>query len=203
MNIPESVAQTVVFATPKGNMDILEGMCSNKAMTKAAKQSVIPVERIASRIYLIRDEKVMLDRDLAELYDVKAIALHQQVKRNIERFPDDFMFQLNDEEVEILVSQNVIPSRKVLGGSLPYAFTQEGVAMLSSVLRSKRAVQVNIAIMRTFVRMREILAKHKDVARKIEEHDHHIAVLYEHVKRLLEPPRSKKRKIGYIWDEDK
>jgi hypothetical protein len=89
---------------------------------------IIPIERIAASIYLIRDEKVMLDRDLADLYGVKAIALRQQVKRNIDRFPDDFMFQLNDEEVEVLVSQNVIPSRKVLGGSLPYAFTQEGVA---------------------------------------------------------------------------
>ena len=95
----------------------------------------------------------MLDRDLAELYGVKTIALRQQVKRNLERFPEDFMFQLTPEEGDVLVSQNVIPSKRSLGGSLPYAFTQEGVAMLSSVLRSRRAVEVNIAIMRAFVRL--------------------------------------------------
>jgi hypothetical protein len=167
-----------------------------------SEQAVIPIERIASCIYLIRDEKVMLDRDLSELYDVKAIALRQQVKRNMDRFPDDFMFRLNDEEVEILVSQNVIPSRKVLGGHLPYAFTQEGVAMLSSVLRSPRAVQVNIAIMRTFVRLREMLATHKDIARKIDEHDRQIANLYAHVERLLRTPEPKKNPIGYIWPKD-
>ncbi len=140
----------------------------------------------------------MLDRDLAELYGVKAIALRQQVKRNPERFPDDFMFQLAEEEVDILLSQNVIPSRKVLGGALPYAFTQEGVAMLSSVLRSKRAIQVNISIMKTFVRMREVLATHKDLARKVEKHDKEIAALYEYLQKLLAPPKSSKRKIGYL-----
>ena len=172
-------------------------------MTKAKKTSIIPIERIASQIYLIRNEKVMLDRDLANLYEVKAIALRQQVKRNIARFPEDFMFQLNDEEVNMLVSQNVIPSRKVLGGSLPYVFTQEGVSMLSSVLRSKRAVQVNISIIRTFVRLRQMLATHEDVARKIEEHDQHIALLYSELKKLLQPPDSaKKNPIGFIWDED-
>lgn len=166
------------------------------------KQSVIPIERIAGAIYLIRNQKIMLDRDLAELYDVKAIALRQQVKRNKERFPEDFMFQLNDEEVEILVSQNVIPSRKVLGGSLPYAFTQEGVAMLSSILRSARAVQVNITIMRTFVRMREVLATHKDVAQKIEQHDKQIAALYEYIRKFLEQPKTKKNPIGYIYPKE-
>ncbi len=140
----------------------------------------------------------MLDRDLANLYSVKAIALRQQVKRNIDRFPDDFMFQLTDVEVAILVSQNVIPSRKVLGGTLPYAFTQEGVAMLSSVLRSKQAVLVNINIMRTFVRMRELLATNKELARKVEKHDKEIAALYDYHQKLLEPTKSPKRRIGYI-----
>ncbi|PUB88037.1 MAG: DNA-binding protein [gamma proteobacterium symbiont of Ctena orbiculata] len=163
---------------------------------------IIPIERIAASIYLIRDEKVMLDRDLADLYGVKAIALRQQVKRNIDRFPDDFMFQLNDEEVEALVSQNVIPSRKVLGGSLPYVFTQEGVAMLSSVLRSPRAVQVNITIMRTFVRLRDMLATHKDLAKKVEEHDRHIANLYAHVERLLRPVEQEKNPIGFDFKKD-
>ena len=145
----------------------------------------------------------MLDRDLANLYSVRAIALRQQVKRNIDRFPDDFMFQLTDKEVEILVSQNVIPSRKVLGGTFPYAFTQEGVAMLSSVLRSKQAVLVNINIMRTFVRMRELLATNKDLARRVERHDKDIAVLYDYLKKLLEPPKSTKRRIGYISHKDR
>jgi hypothetical protein len=109
----------------------------------------------------------MLDRDLAFLYGIPAIALRQQVRRNTGRFPDDFMVRLTSEEAEALVSQFVIPSRRSLGGSLPVAFTQEGVAMLSSVLRSKRAVQMNIAIMRAFVRLREMIAAHKDLAVRI------------------------------------
>ncbi|MBU1261739.1 ORF6N domain-containing protein [bacterium] len=111
---------------------------------------LVPIERIEDKILLIREQKVMLDRDLAELYGVKPIALRQQVKRNIVRFPEDFMFQLTQEEAEFLVSQNVIPSKKHFGGYLPYAFTEQGVAMLSSVLNSERAVLVNIQIMRTF-----------------------------------------------------
>jgi hypothetical protein len=171
---------------------------------KRKPQSVIPVERIASAIYLIRGQKVMLDRDLADLYGVETRTLIQAVKRNIERFPDDFMFQLTKEELENWRSQIVIsnPDAKMGLRRQPYAFTESGVAMLSSVLRSKRAVQVNIMIMRTFVRIREMLATHRDVARKIEQHDHQIAILYEHVKRLLEPPKSKKQKIGYIWDDE-
>lgn len=165
--------------------------------------AVIPVERIAARIYLIRGEKVMLDSDLAQLYQVKAIALRQQVKRNIGRFPEDFMFQLTEKEVDTLLSQNVIPSRRVLGGSLPYAFTEQGVAMLSAVLRSERAVQVSLAIMRTFVRLREILATHRDLARKVEEHDRQIAVLFSTVEKLLAPPDPpKKNPIGYVPAKD-
>src|SRR6266851_9363592 len=131
------------------------------AKTQAA---LIPVERIASRIYLIRGEKVMLDSDLAELYGVETRVLVQAVKRNNERFPDDFMFQLTEAEFENLRSQSVMSS---WGGRRypPYAFTELGTAMLSTVLRSKQALQVNIAIMRTFVRLREILATHRDVAR--------------------------------------
>ncbi len=162
---------------------------------------IIPIERVAGRIYLIRGRKVMLDSDLAELYEVETKRLNEQVKRNARRFPTDFAFQLTDEEFEHLRSQNAT-SR--WGGRRypPYAFTEQGVAMLSSVLRSDRAADVNVAIMRTFVRMREVLATHKDVARKIEEHDHHIAVLYDQLDRLLHPPQSPKRKIGYIWHED-
>jgi hypothetical protein len=148
----------------------------------------------------------MMDRDLAELYRVKAIALRQQVKRNAERFPKDFMFQLSDEEVDALVSQNVIPSRGVLGGALPYVFTQEGVAMLSSVLRSKQAVQVNIAIMRAFVRMREAMISHKEMARRIDDmerkYDAQFKAVFDAIRRLMEPPTPpQKRPIGYIIDE--
>jgi hypothetical protein len=110
--------------------------------------SVLPLtanELVDRHIYIIRNQRVMLDRDLAGLYGVKAIALRQQVKRNIDRFPKDFFFQLHAREVERLVSQNVIPNERTLGGSKPYAFTEQGVAMLSSVLTSKRALQVNIA----------------------------------------------------------
>jgi hypothetical protein len=137
-------------------------------MTEKLAALLVPIERIQQCIYLIRNQKVMLDKDLAVLYGVRSIALRQQVKRNIERFPPDFMFQLNDQEVDILLSQNVIPSRKSLGGYNPYAFTEQGVAMLSSVLRSKRAVEVNIAIMRTFVKLREILADNALLRHKIE-----------------------------------
>lgn len=129
---------------------------------------IIPSERIHECIYLIRKQKVMLDKDLASLYGVKPIALRQQVKRNIERFPSDFMYQLTDKEVTVLLSQNVIPSWKSLGGHNPYAFTEQGVAMLSSALRSKRAVEVNIAIIRTFVKLRQILADNDLLRRKIE-----------------------------------
>jgi len=151
----------------------------------------------------------MLDRDLAELYGVKAIALRQQVRRNRNRFRADFMFQLTAEEAGLLVSQNVIPSRRSLGGFLPYVFTQEGVAMLSSVLNSERAVQVNIAIMRAFVQLRQFAASHKDLAKKIDalerkysEHDDEIQVIFKAIKKLLEPPpASPKRRIGFKTDQ--
>lgn len=137
-----------------------------------------PVETL---IHVIRGQKVMLDRDLAALYGVKPIALRQQVKRNKERFPEDFMFQLTAAEAESLLSQSVIPSRRSFGGFLPYVFTQEGVAMLSSVLRSPRAVKVNIAIMRAFLRLREIMAHNQEIAARVEKlelgHDRTASVL--------------------------
>ena len=170
-------------------------------MTKA--QSIIPVERIASRIYLIRGEKVMLDSHLAELYGVPTSALNQQVKRNMDRFPEDFAFRLTPEEFESLMSQIVI-SNAGRGGSrkLPLVFTEQGVAMLSSVLRSKRAVQVNINIVRTFIRLREILATHQDLARKVKEHDRQIATLFSAVEKLLALPEPRKNPIGYIHPKD-
>jgi hypothetical protein len=138
-------------------------------MTEKQSSLLIPIERIQQCIYLIRTQKVMLDSDLATLYGVTTKRLNEQVQRNIERFPIDFMFQLNDDEAEILRSQ-IATSKKGSGGRRynPYAFTEQGVAMLSSVLRSKRAVEVNIAIMRTFVKLREILADNALLRHKIE-----------------------------------
>src|SRR5712691_4360609 len=136
----------------------------------AAGHLPVPVTLIERRIYLIRTQKVMIDTDLAQLYGVPTYRLNEAVKRNRKRFPADFMFQLNKKEAESLTSQFAI-SKKGRGGrrTLPYAFTEQGVAMLSSVLNSERAIQVNIVIMRAFVRLREILASHKDLARKLDE----------------------------------
>lgn len=174
-------------------------------------QQLILIEAIERRIFLIRSQKVMLDRDLAHLYGVKPIRLREQVKRNKDRFPQDFMFQLSEDEADLMVSQNAIPSRKHLGGYLPYAFTKQGVAMLSSVLRSKRAVQVNIAIMRAFVRLRELMATHKDLARKLQDlerkygaHDVQIKRVFAYIRKLMEPPPlSRNRRIGFVTEEKK
>ena len=166
-------------------------------------QLPIPVEMIERRIFLIRGQKVMLDSDLAELYSVQTKVFNQAVKRNRDRFPEDFMFQLTREEVEVLRSQIVTSS---WGGRryLPYAFTQEGVAMLSGVLNSDRAIQVNIAIMRAFVRLRELLATHKDLARKLEEmekkYDHQFRVVFDAIRKLMAPPKTRSRPIGFATD---
>ncbi len=146
----------------------------------------------------------MLDFDLAELYGVETKVLNQAVKRNIESFPEDFMIHLTAEEHELLRSQIVTLKPDGRGRHKkysPYAFTEHGTLMLSSVLRSQRATQVNIAIVRTFVRMREILSTHKDLARKVEEHDRQIANLYTHVERLLTPLKTNKNPVGYVWSK--
>lgn len=167
--------------------------------------SVIPIERVAAKIYRIRGAKVMLDFDLAEIYAVKTGALVQAVKRNGERFPRHFMFQLSDAEFAEWRSQIVMsnPGARMGLRRPPYAFTEQGVAMLSAVLRSKAAIQVSIAIMDAFVRLRELLATHEDVARKLDEHDRQIAALYHYIERLLEPPAEDRKPIGYIWPEEK
>jgi hypothetical protein len=175
-------------------------------VAKSTKTSLaVRQERLDRLILLMRGQKVLLDRDLASLYGVKPIALRQQVKRNIGRFPADFMLQLTANEAENLVSQSVIPSRRSLGGSLPLAFTQEGVAMLSSVLRSERAIRVNIEIMRAFARLRRILASHTDLARRLEElerkydkHDKQLIGVFEAIRRLMSPPPEPERpKMGF------
>ncbi len=168
------------------------------------KTSLIQPEQIEQAVLLIRGQRVMLDRDLAALYGVETGNLNKAVQRNADRFPTDFMFQLNDEETADLIFQFGRPRRH--GGSRfnPYVFTQEGVAMLSSVLRSPRAVQVNIAIMRVFVRLRETLALHKDLAhklaqleRKIEGHDTSIRTLFDAIRQLMTPPEKPRREIGF------
>jgi hypothetical protein len=166
----------------------------------------VPVEAIERRIYLIRGQKVMTDSDLAELYQSQTSRLNEAVKRNRDRFPEDFMFQLTPTEAGSLLSQNAI-AKAGRGGrrNLPYAFTEHGVAMLSSVLNSTRAIQLNILIVRAFVRLREILASHKDVAQKIEELDREqraqgakLERLYDYVTRhLVEEPAKPKRRIGF------
>ena len=168
----------------------------------------IPMQVIEGKILLIRGQKVMLSMHLAELYGVETRALNQAVRRNINRFPEDFMLQLKDSEAEQLVSQNVIPHRKYFGGSLPYAFTEQGVAMLSSVLSSERAILVNIAIMRAFVKLREILATHKELAhkleqleQKIEKHDEEIKAVFDAIRQLMTLPEPKKKKIGFVVRE--
>lgn len=164
-------------------------------------KALIPIEMIEKKILLIRGEKVMLDADLAELYGVETKMLVRAVKRNIDRFPADFMIQLNREEFENLRFQFGTSSRWGGRRYLPYAFTEQGVAMLSSVLSSKRAVQVNIAIMRAFVKLREMLATHKDLARKLNEmekkYDSQFKVVFDAIRQLMIPPSPKKRKIGF------
>ena len=166
--------------------------------------SAIPQERIENKIFLIRGLKVMLDEDLARLYQVATYRLNEQVKRNIKRFPMDFMFQLNSKEYDNLRSQNAISS---YGGRryMPYVFTEQGVAMLSSVLTSERAIQVNIRIMRTFTKLRNMILNHKRFAlklnqleNKIGKHDEEIQSIFQAIKQLTMQERKPKRKIGFV-----
>lgn len=169
---------------------------------------LIPTESIERKIFIIRGHKIMLDRDLSELYGVSTKVLNQAVKRNIKRFPSDFMIQLSLEESrEFSRSQIVTLKRGQNIKYRSYAFTEQGVAMLSSVLNSERAIQVNIAIMRAFVKLRETLSLHKELAkklseleRKVEGHDHHIHSLFEAIRQLMSSPEPKRRHIGFSRD---
>jgi phage regulator Rha-like protein len=164
---------------------------------------LILLEKITRKIFIIRGHKVMLDRDLAELYGVETKRLKEQVRRNISRFPEDFMFVLTNQEVRSLRSQIATSS---WGGTryIPMAFTEQGVAMLSSVLKSKRAIEVNIAIMRAFVKMREIMAANKEFSEKLKiiekhlaEHDDQFRVVFEAIKQLLKEDEKPKKRIGF------
>jgi len=163
----------------------------------------VPAEAITRRIHVIRGQKVMIDSDLAALYEVPTKRLNEAVKRNLARFPEDFMFQLSKEELENWRSQLATSNSGARMGLRrpPYAFTELGVAMLSSVLNSDRAVQMNIAIMRAFVQLRQWATSHKDLAAKVEamekKYDSQFAVVFKAIKQLLTPPASPKRRIGF------
>jgi hypothetical protein len=177
-----------------------------KKPSSPARMSPVPVELIERRIYLIRSQKVMLDSDLAELYQVETKALNQAVRRNPERFPEDFMFQLTGEEAAALRSQTVTleKGRGRYSKYAPLAFTEHGVAMLSSVLKSDRAAQMNVIIIRAFVKLREVLASSKELSRRVEQievrlqrHGAAIGVLVDEIKKLKQAPAAPKRRIGF------
>ena len=172
-------------------------------------KGLVPIELIQSKIVVLRDEKVMLDKDLAELYSVETKQLKRAVRRNIDRFPADFMFELTREEYNSLRSHFGTSS---WGGTryLPMAFTEQGVAMLSSVLNSKRAIEVNIAIMRVFVQLRKITSSQKQLARKfqeiearLEDHDESIQAIFEAIQQLMTPPEKPRKRIGFEVKEPK
>jgi hypothetical protein len=183
-------------------------------MTKAI---ALTDETVINKIYQIRGKKVMLDRDLAEMYGVETSQLKRQVKRNIDRFPDDFMFEMNKEEFQNWRSQFGISKEDKMGlRYAPFCFTEQGVAMLSSVLNSKTAIDVNIQIIRIFTRIREVLLTHKDVLIKLEQlekgllkqdekmnkHEEEIQIIFTALKQLLNPPEQPRKRIGYKSNEE-
>ena len=175
-------------------------------------KKIVPAERVQQVIYFIRGQKVILDSDLAAMYGVETFNLNKAVKRNIDRFPPDFMFQLTKEEVDSLRFQTGMSKTERRGGRryLPYAFTEQGVAMLSSVLKSERAIQVNVAIMRAFVRFREALSTSKVLAQKLAElekriasHDKNIRTLFQAIRELMTKPEPPRKSIGFQVKEPK
>ena len=180
-------------------------------MAKANKEPMIPDELVMNKIYIIRGQKVMLDRDLAELYQVETRALNQAIRRNTKRFPKDFMFQLTKKEFENWKSQIVISNSEKMGlRKKPLAFTEQGVSMLSGILNSDTAIRVHIQIVRVFAKMRQMLLTHKDILLQLEKiekkltgHDEDIALVFQYLKQLLDPPQTPRRKIGFKRkDED-
>lgn len=173
-------------------------------------EEIFPDEVLLNKIYFLRGEKVMLDKDLATLYGVKPIQLRQQVKRNAIRFPEHFMFQLNKTEIEIMVSQNVIPSLKHLGGHLPYAFSEHGALMLANVIKSERAIKVSIRIIELFVKLRKFNLSYDELRRemerikeKVNNHDKNIELVFSYIDELTEKreKRKPKRRIGFKLDK--
>ncbi|MBI5209152.1 MAG: ORF6N domain-containing protein [Elusimicrobia bacterium] len=171
-------------------------------------RDLIPIETIEQRIYLLRGQKVMLSMDLARLYGVETRVLNQAVKRNAKRFPGDFMFMLTPREAGLLVSQNVIPHRKHLGGHLPYAFTEHGAVMLASVLNSPIAVEASIQVVRAFVRLRRMVSASRTLARRLDglerevkSHGTHIQSIFSLIGRLMDSPAKPRRQIGFTPPE--
>ncbi len=173
-------------------------------MSKQQNTSIMPDEVVMNKIYLIRGQKVMFDKDLGEIYDVKPIRLREQVKRNKERFPRNFMFQLSEKEVKTMVSQFAIPSKQQLGGSLPYVFTEHGVLMLANVLRSGRSLQMSIRIIEIFVKLREMVLTHKDLLVKLNEleskvtnHDKGLKQVFIYLKQFIKEQKEPTEPIGF------
>ncbi len=167
---------------------------------------IIPNEIIENKIYLIRNTKVMLDRDLAILFDVKPYRLREQIARNPDKFPEHFMFRLNEIETEIMVSQNAIPSKQALGGSLPYVFTEHGILQLSNVVKSDKATQMSIKIIEIFVSMREFLSNNltlkvdiEEIKRRLDNSDKNTELLFSYLDEMMEKQENKaeRTKIGY------
>lgn len=174
--------------------------------TENLSKLIIPIERIEHKIYLIRGQKVILDRDLAELYGVETRVLNQAVRRNQDRFPGDFLLSLSREEIRDL-SQIVISSKMKHAPNV-FAFTEQGVAMLSGVLHSKRAVQMNIVIMRAFVKLRQIISSNKELAEKfgelekrIQKHDVEIYSIFKAIRQLMVEPEKPKKRIGFVTED--
>ena len=174
------------------------------------EKSIIPVEKIENSIILIRGEKIMLDADLAILYGVSTKRLNEQVKRNIDRFPDDFMFQLTENEKAEVVANCDHLKRLKFSPNLPYAFTEHGAIMLASVLNSPIAVQASIQVVRAFVKLRQMLSSNKELAHKltllenrIEKHDGEIKAIFNAIRQLMAPPATKSTKIGFRREADK
>lgn len=170
-------------------------------MAKSTSKVTLPEELIIKKILVLRGERVILDFHIAEIFGVETRALKQAVKRNIERFPKDFMFRLSKKEMESVVSQNVIPHIKYLGGATPFAFTETGVAMLSGVLKSDNAVKMNIIIMRAFIMLRKIAVNYKEIMNLIQQmrlqYDKQFEEIHKVLEYLLQPPQPPRRKIGF------
>ena len=180
-------------------------------MPDTSIQIMIPDESIISKIYLIRGKKVMLDRDLAELYGVETRALKQSVRRNLKRFPEDFMFEMTTKEFEIWRSHFVMSKSDIMGlRHSPFCFTEQGVTMLSCILNSDRAIEVNILIIRVFTKMREMLLTHKEILLKLEQlekkfikHDEEIEIIFNTLKELIKPQIKERNRVGYKLPEKK
>ncbi|MEJ0104405.1 MAG: ORF6N domain-containing protein [Bacteroidota bacterium] len=180
-------------------------------MAKVSGSLMIPDERVMNKIYLIRGQKVMLDRDLSELYQVETKRLKEAVRRNIDRFPEDFMFEMTVEELENWRTQFASSNSEKMGLRYPpFCFTEQGVAMLSSILNSEIAIHVNIQIIRIFTKMRQVILEHKDILLQLEKienkltkHDEDIVLIFQYLKKLLDPPQIPRPKVGFRRSNEK